>query len=166
MKTVKKIIINIDWEGPFSFANLSEINDSNKDYGIYQVYGCHPVYGSNVLLYIGKADQQTFKVRIQQSYWDYYQDGRNSKFYVGRLSGITTPQEKEWCCSIALAEALLIYSHKPAFNSQYIQSISHKQAKYVHIFNWMEYRDLMPEVSGERWMPNPALDNEQAYGTH
>ena len=58
-------IIHIDWDGPYRIEEINELNDEKKDYGIYQIYGTHPVYGSNVLLYIGKADQQTFGARIK-----------------------------------------------------------------------------------------------------
>jgi hypothetical protein len=46
-------IIHIEWEGPYSLSQLDTLNDLRKDYGLYQIYGHHPIYGSNVLLYIG-----------------------------------------------------------------------------------------------------------------
>jgi hypothetical protein len=58
--------IHIYWEGLFTLDQLTEIQDNTRDYGVYQIYGGHPVYGSNVLLYIGKADRQTFGTRVSQ----------------------------------------------------------------------------------------------------
>ncbi|MGF7014622.1 hypothetical protein [Ornithinibacillus bavariensis] len=62
-------LIHIDWDGPFILAELNTITDNEIDYGIYQVYGSHNVYGSNTLLYIGKADRQTIGKRISQEQW-------------------------------------------------------------------------------------------------
>lgn len=62
-------IIHIQWEGPFNFRELPSLDDAQKDYGIYQVYACHPVYGSGSLVYIGMAARQTFGRRIQQHGW-------------------------------------------------------------------------------------------------
>lgn len=49
------------------------------------MYGCHPIYGNDVLLYIGKAQKQTFAKRLSQEGWEYNEDAKNIKFYVGRL---------------------------------------------------------------------------------
>ena len=54
-------IIHVQWDGPFTLDQLSEMNNE-YDYGVYQVYGSHPIYGSDVLLYIGKAGKLTFGV--------------------------------------------------------------------------------------------------------
>ena len=48
-------IIHIEWEGPYSLNQLDTLNDLRRDHGLYQIYGHHPVYGSNVLLYIGQT---------------------------------------------------------------------------------------------------------------
>ncbi len=45
-------IINIMWEGPLKPEKANDKN-GETDYGVYQYYGDHPVYGLNVLLYIG-----------------------------------------------------------------------------------------------------------------
>ncbi len=42
--------INIKWEGPKNLEEAQKKENSKKDYGVYQIYGFHPVYGSNVLL--------------------------------------------------------------------------------------------------------------------
>ena len=43
-------IIHTEWEGPYSLNQLDTLKDLRKDRGLYQIYGHHPVYGSNVLL--------------------------------------------------------------------------------------------------------------------
>ena len=151
-------VIRISWEGGYTLEDLKnkKIN-SNKDYGIYQVYGHHPVYGNNVLLYIGKADRQTFNIRLSQEDWGINEDPKNIRFYVGRLFAKKQPSDDEWSKMIDDAERMLIYAHSPAMNSSNIKSISRNEEKLkefenVRIFNYDDYRSLMPEVSGEMWI--------------
>jgi len=143
--------IHIYWEGPFKLEHLSELQDNSRDYGIYQIYGGHPVYGSMVLLYIGKADQQTFGVRIAQENWFVNRNAGELKIYVGRLAGQHQPDANTWSKEIALAEKLLIYSHTPACNIQFINATSDEELEEVHVLNWGSYCSLMAEVSGRRW---------------
>jgi len=139
----------IQWEGPFNYDELASINNNETDYGIYQIYGDHFVYGDNVLLYIGQASQQTFGTRIMQhSYWledDY-------TFYVGRLSGLNTPPDAIWHDEISSAESLLINIHTPAFNSTNINGVNNVNLENIHILNLGNYKKLLPELSGIRWI--------------
>ena len=50
----KLLIIEIGWSGPYDLAQISKLN-TNSDYGLYQIYGTHNIFGANTLLYIGKA---------------------------------------------------------------------------------------------------------------
>ena len=144
-------VIHIMWEGPYSLSQLSQLKDSSRDYGVYQIYGGHPVYGSDVLLYIGKADQQTFGVRIGQENWLWNRDSDRIRLYVGRLSGRKAPSPEDWSGEIAKAEKLLIYAHQPACNAQYINLRENGDLEDVHVMNWGNHRDLMPEATGRRW---------------
>jgi hypothetical protein len=150
MTTMTTHIIHIEWEGPYTLDSISTLTNA-KDFGVYQIYGSHAVYGSHVLLYIGKADRQTFGVRIRQELWQLNKDARAVQVYVGRLAGETTPSMEQWSQEIADAEKLLIYAHAPASNSQYINQIPEQTLRDVHILNWGMHRDLLAEVSGARW---------------
>ena len=55
--------IHIDWVGSHTLEEVKQLTNTD-DYGVYQIYGSHPIYGSNVLLYIGKAERQV----LSQSY--------------------------------------------------------------------------------------------------
>jgi len=68
-----KAIIHLQWHGPFTLIQLEKLSDEEKDYGIYQIYGSNPIYGTSTLLYIGKASDQTFATRIKQHEWDVWQ---------------------------------------------------------------------------------------------
>jgi hypothetical protein len=126
-----------------------------KDKGLYQVYAHHPVYGRN-LVYIGKTDGSTFGQRIAVHRWETgsENDPERVEYYVGRLAGETTPSIDKWTQEIRLAEALLINSHGPAYNSSYITDLLSKD-KYGHVrvLNWGAVRSLHREVSGLMWSP-------------
>jgi len=160
--------IRIEWEGSYSLEDIGYnknedsysitkntfLNDGNIDYGIYQVYGSHPVYGTDVLLYIGKAQKQTFAKRLSQEAWEYNEDFQNIKFYIGRLFDEKQVSNEEWDEMIDKAEQMLIYAHSPAKNSSNILNISRnderlKELENIRVLNYDSYRSLMPEVSGE-----------------
>jgi len=143
--------IHIFWEGPRKLENLNNLNNNEKDYGLYQIYGFHPLYGHSVLLYIGKADYQTFGQRISQEGWNYNEDHKNIEIYVGRLASHKSVSREEWSARIDQAEKLLIYSHAPAYNTQNTKSLPEATVLKNHIFNWESKRDLFPEISGFRY---------------
>ncbi len=112
----KLIKIEIRWDGPY---NLDEIKGlkTDKDYGLYQIYGTHNVNGPNSLLYIGQANYQKLATRITQHEnwieWEYsYLD-----IYIGRLGGIDKIDPKKWEQQIDIAEKLLIYYCAPPYNT-------------------------------------------------
>ena len=151
--------IHIDWVGSHTLEEVKQLTNTD-DYGVYQIYGSHPIYGSNVLLYIGKAEQQTFGVRISQNdhneKWAYNADTNNIKVYTGHFGSNEDVSDEEWSRLIDIAERLLIYTHKPAYNSASINTISQVPIE-AHVFNWGDYRSLMPEVSAFRYL---ATDEE------
>ncbi|WP_078183723.1 hypothetical protein [Bacillus wiedmannii] len=53
METTKTSLIQILWDGPYNITDLVKLKNEETDYGIYQIYGNHPIYGNDVLLYIG-----------------------------------------------------------------------------------------------------------------
>ncbi len=60
-------MIEIEWEGPFTFTDVSEKHYSKEiNYGLYCIYGNHATSGPETLLYIGKACDQTFAGRMKQ----------------------------------------------------------------------------------------------------
>ena len=99
--------IRIEWDGPYSLSDIgyneetekyipsNMLNDKCEDFGIYQVYGFHPIYGNDVLLYIGQATKQTFAKRLSQEAWEYNTDYKNIKFYAGRLFAKNQPTSEK-----------------------------------------------------------------------
>lgn len=146
--------IHIFWEGPFTIEEISDLNNDDSDYGVYQVYGNHPLYGNSVLLYIGQANSQVFSKRLKQENWLYENDPYNTQFYVGRLAGHKFVSEEEWGKKIDQAEKLLIFSHLPCYNTSNTKSIPEEHVLSNHIYSWGSYRSLFPEVSGKRYTSN------------
>jgi len=141
--------IRIDWNTGVSLDDSYLLNDPD-DYGVYQIYGSHPIYGHHVLLYIGKAQDQTFGVRLRQhEKWLYNPDSDNVKVYTGRVSS-DNPTDKNWDQMIDLAEKLLIYSHQPACNSSNINTAKSIPIE-THVLNWGNRGMLLPEVSAFRF---------------
>ncbi|WP_235849025.1 MULTISPECIES: hypothetical protein [Bacillaceae] len=104
MTISKTHLIQIEWEGPYHLIDLVSLTNEEYDNGVYQIYGKHPTYGSDVLLYIGKADYQTLGKRISQEDWLNTNDSNNTKIYIGRLHGPVIPSEEQWSKEIDLAE--------------------------------------------------------------
>ena len=69
--------VRVEWEGPFSIEEVLELNHSEDDYGLYQIYGRHILFGADSLLYIGKAEGVTFKQRFNQHCF-----GKNEKWLL------------------------------------------------------------------------------------
>lgn len=160
--------IHLEWDGPYSYLELAELNNPVSDYGLYQVYGAHPIYGSDVLLYIGKAQQQTFKTRLYQEAWVEYNIDRNRvQFYIARVSGEHTPNAEDWNTQISIAEKMLIYANGPAANTSNKNTVPLGEIEQWHVLNWGAFRDILPEVSGARYSNQFAvMPNYLAFGQH
>ena len=69
----KVLKLRIDWAGPFTPGHVvakyadggSPPRYEGTDYGLYQIYGNHIVAGKT-LIYVGKANRQTFSRRFKQ----------------------------------------------------------------------------------------------------
>jgi hypothetical protein len=151
------MIVHVWWEGPVSIGALERARDATRDFGVYQVYGSHPIYGPDTLLYIGQARDQTFAVRILQEKWwwrerEFCQG--EVRFFLGRLYGPTVPDGTEWENQISRVERLLIYAHKPSYNSSCILELggdAESTLGDLHVLNWGCFGRLLPEISTDRW---------------
>ncbi len=54
--------VRIEWKGSFSLAKVLGLDNENKDYGLYQIWGHHIVYGADSLLYIERYNGRFLKV--------------------------------------------------------------------------------------------------------
>ena len=133
--------VRVEWEGPFSIEKVLELNHNEDDYGLYQIYGRHILFGADSLLYIGKAEGVTFKQRFNQHCF-----GKNEKWlleeegvsiHVGRIVEedyeYDPPDWPDWCKVLRDAEALTIYWHSPPYNASNIGEYNGQQLKVVNL---------------------------------
>lgn len=149
--------IHVVWDGPYSHAEARQL-DSSSDFGLYQYYGDHHVYGNSALLYIGKAQDQTFARRISQHNWEIWASS-NIAIYIGKVHSDESLELDEWWRQINLAERILIQSHSPSFNSSNLNSINHK-GEDTRVLNWGTRMKLLPEASISRWEGTFAVGNK------
>ena len=163
-------IIHIQWDGPMSFEDITKDRKYTTaiDYGIYQVCGPHPSYGSNKLLYIGRAQKRTFGVRLTEEGWIHWQLTNGTVVvYLGRISGSFTPDNDTWNAQIDRAERLLILAHRPSHNSKGLNRNNDPNVGSLHILNWGDRGALLPEVSGARWSSRfAAIDKYGPYSSN
>lgn len=149
--------IHINWEGPFTHAEALKLN-SETDYGLYQFYGDHLTYGRDAILYLGKAEAQTFGRRISQHNWDSWTSSP-IQIYVGKIHSSSPLENEEWKRQIYLSERIILQSHAPTFNSSNLNSIGHK-CEDTRVLNWGKRKQLLPEVSISRWEGSYAVGNK------
>ena len=155
-------IFELYWEGPFDankFFNDTGIEELKEpeSKALYQIYGDHPVYGPNSLLYIGESEEQgDIITRIKQHHWLKNQAGECSIYVAScyeRLS-IDSPVAKDHKyfkgstseLTIKNIESLLIYAHQPSKNSQCIKSLAIPPSHF-RIFNYWKRKSLDRELS-------------------
>ncbi|MDE0666782.1 MAG: hypothetical protein OXH67_14390 [Acidimicrobiaceae bacterium] len=157
--------IHLLWKGPHTFGDVLQM-DGGTDFGIYQVYGSHPVSGEDSLLYIGQANDQTFGARFtnpDRQLWsrdDAWGDNTSLlRFFTGRVHPTQSEQDRSavddelWGTYIDMAEKLLICAHVPHWNAQGVHGITPEKTNVYdncHVLNWGTRASLLPEVSGLR----------------
>lgn len=158
--------IHLLWRGPHTFQDVLAM-DGDTDFGIYQVYGPHPASGTESLLYIGQANDQTFGARftnLDRQEWSpdnapWEDNTALLRFFTGRVHPTQHEQDRGaiddemWGRHIKMAEKLLICAHKPNWNAQHVHGIKEEQTDVYdncHVLNWGTRASLLPEVSGVR----------------
>ena len=158
----KEVEINLHWRGPHSYNDVLKLN-GDSDYGLYQIYSFHPIYGADTLVYIGQANEETFAERFRQPDYGFMSDknaawednGCRIRIHTGRIhvdkqeTALRSTGQKT---RITRAERLLIYAHLPAWNSSGIQRPPRDSNFHdVRVLNWGQFGCLVPEVSGARF---------------
>lgn len=149
--TVAASPLRVEWIGPLGLEEVLE-RDSEQDYGLYQIYCHHVVFGLGSLVYIGRATEQTFGVRFWQHKKEWLDEENDVSIRLGRLmdeDGLTDEEWEKWVCA---AEALLIHWHSPPYNSQHINDYTYRP---LHIQNWGNRGSLLPECSSDWDAPRP-----------
>lgn len=148
-------IYDIYWEGPYTLDELNKKDNEliiHNGHCLYQIYGDHPCYGRDVLLYIGKTKNMTN--RLWQHYNKYSSECESVKVFIGSC-GMFESWEERWEIEkygpigehiVDAIESLLIHAHKPAYNSSKLLSI-HFNDLNLRVFNTNKRKSLIPELS-------------------
>lgn len=152
-------LIEVKWEGPFTY---DEVKGHNKptDQGIYVAFGPHNVYGDRVPLYIGKAQDQTFAVRIPNHLdEDWYCD---EEFYLGRLGGSDIPADNNWLKDIDYVESKMIQYCLPSWNSQKLRNtMTPEDGEAIIINNGLRIKGF-PRILAD-WLYNESSLSKGAW---
>lgn len=141
-----KHLIRLNWEGPSKHNNLDD--NVHGSFGLYQIYGPHPTYCTTQLLYIGLTTGN-IAVRSHMHEWkNSTRDCNQVELYYCRASLDEVKSEAE----LRNVEQLLIYAHFPPYNTQKWAAETNSNLLNYHILNLGDYRDLLPEISGLRWV--------------
>lgn len=147
-------IYEVYWKGPFKPESLSNLTDQEiEKLCLYSVYGSHPLYGDNVLLYIGITERGANTRLKEHDYWmdlELYTDSRIYLASIGEFVGWDKSEEIEIFDKpdrviIEQIESLLIYAHQPCHNSRNTKTAASTHG--IRIFNTGRSGRLFPEVS-------------------
>jgi hypothetical protein len=155
--------VDIYWEGPFSvtYDRKNETyslgsdfpKDLGKAHGFYQIYGDHPVYGKNVLLYIGETKvsgnyERGFAVRMGEHFSGrfWYHCGLTVRFGRGFINEIEIIDVDQICA----VESLLIASNMPALNKKNIDNSNDNSISLI-VRNWNFRGSIVSECTGKYW---------------
>jgi hypothetical protein len=124
-------IIHVVWEGPFKLREAVARTHEN-DYGLYQIYGTHAIFGPDALLYVGQANARPFRERLSW-YVEHWEPWESSAFdiYLGRLGDWAPVSSDHWGTMIDNAEAITIFKMAPPYNSSRIRALSIKEPTNV-----------------------------------
>lgn len=148
----------VHWDGPLTLDDAKKKERQKSGYVLYQLLGYHPLYGSNVLLYIGQTNAG-IKTRLGQ-HDDWIKD-EYDKVTV-RLGSISEfkgwpswkkqkrPYSSPGNTAIDVIEKLMIYANQPAYNTA--NKNDAKDSQGTRIFNTGHFGSLIPEISSRYFL--------------
>ena len=140
----------INWTKKISI-DKNKLKEISQEDCLYQVYGDSPIYGRDVLLYIGRTNNPSR--RITDHIKTDFDRINNLSIYFGHIDEKCKDSNHEMKKLIEIAESLLITMLKPSYNSSNIKDTGEllkKGNKYI-ILN-CENRGVLPlEVTNIWW---------------
>jgi len=117
--------------------------------GFYCIYGRHPVYGQDVLLYIGETKEgedgvRSFRARLTEHFGGRFWYHQNLSFSLG------VAQQELSFHEVQLVESILVAAHKPALNRMHIDCAK-KGSENILVRNWDFPGALQHECTGSYW---------------
>ncbi len=143
--------IIIDWSDRIVLSSVDDISSYTEKNAnvLYQIYGSHHIYGSNVLLYIGKTERD-FAKRLDEHLKSFFLYAHNLSFSIGTLVNYEDKLE--------IPESILIANHKPAFNKTNIHTVQHTEDKRKIIIMNNGNHGILKNRSTNFWWVNDNND--------
>ena len=149
-------IYEVYWEGPFTVEEIKQ-DKNNKFWVLYAIYTPHPLYGSNALVYIGKAKNGALiRLKTHSNSW-FDQRNIGGEIYVASIAKFDNwGNARDWktytnCLQagktklIQAIESLFIFALQPTYNSTNKKSAP--MAKGLRVFNTGKIASIPYEVS-------------------
>jgi excinuclease UvrABC nuclease subunit len=158
MEMFKALPIKITWSEKIQI-DKDNLKDIPKEDCLYQAYGDSPIYGRDVLLYIGRTND--LSRRTKDHIKTDFDRINNLSICFGHIEGDCVDEDKDYSMDtlIKIAEALLITMLKPSYNSSNIKDTGEllkNENKYI-ILN-CENRGVLPlEVTNIWWEQTPVI---------
>lgn len=144
-------VVRINWGEKIRISKEDPSKLNNIENCVYQAYGDSPIYGRDVLLYIGKTKRDIFFRTIEHIKSD-FERINNLHLIIGEIDQSflkSISPEK----AISICESLLITMMKPSYNSFNIKDTGENlknEEKYL-LLNEGNRGDLPLEVSNVWW---------------
>src|SRR2546421_3236415 len=99
-------VLRLEWDGPFLLDAVLGMTGGD-DYGLYQIYSHHVIFGPSSLVYVGKAQERTFGTRFAEhrDYWLQWES--DVCIRLGRLAPADYRTDDNWDEWKQLVSALL-----------------------------------------------------------
>ncbi len=157
-------LIEIEWRGPFTQAEMAELIEPH-DRGVLAIYGSHPVFGDDALLYIDEAREGAFAERLSRiEHWLRFLPSKPT-FFIGRLGGTDPVDVATWHGAIDVAHRMLVFFHAPPWNSRGVDH--HGVSEPTVVLNLGRRHRIQLEVSTlwdqSAW--DPARPDWRPFGT-
>ena len=143
----KRILVESDENDEYLVPKIDAESKSSANF--YCIYGQHPVYGNNVLLYIGETKRggtgkRTIESRLREHFSGRFWDHTDLEITIGLSEQKLTDEE------ICAVESILIAAHKPALNRKHIDGSTTNSKSFI-VHNYGYIRSLASECSGHYW---------------
>lgn len=155
-------IVRITWSEsqPFKFDSTILLPSEEKfKYFIYQIYGQHPVYGQSVLLYIGKTER--LSNRIKEHGMSKFSRGLELSIRLGVIEDLEGLSKAECRNQMSKVEVLLIASLKPAYNSSAIMNSNLLKSNPPFLIQNLANRGALPLECSSIWWNDPSPEVKQ-----
>ena len=151
--------VTVEWEGSLSIDEVLELDNAGEDFGIYQIYGTHIIFGKKSLLYIGQTYKRETVRTFSQRFYEHVgwlKEEEDVRIHVGRIVKVDQILKRDMSAGdlrkiIKDTEALTIKWHSPPYNSSNIETYNGQRLEVVNQGKYGSLKDLYKSRDRKRW---------------